>query len=114
MNLPHRLGDRYLCFVVVREDKGYGGPYGQTRRRTAWECETCGYRISGDMASWTKKQAADHHECGHAPCALCGQMLLRRKDGTPRQHAHNRCPAKNPGDKIELEFVKNMTSREYA
>lgn len=113
MNLPHRLGERYTCFIVVREDKGYGGPYGQTRRPTAWECEVCGYRIRGDMTGWVAKQAADHHECGHAPCEHCGKKLLRRKDGTPRQHTHNRCPGKTPGDKIELEFVKNMTGREY-
>ena len=37
-----------------------------------------------------------------------------RKDGSPRQHPHNRCPAKNAGDKVEREFVKNMTAREYA
>lgn len=114
MNLPYRVGDRYRCFVVVREDRGWGGPYGQTRRYTAWQCEDCGYRIAGDMTGWLKARAADHHECGHAPCAHCGQMLLRRKDGTARQHAHNRCPGKTPGDKVELEFVKNMTAREYA
>ena len=114
MNLPHRVGQRYMCFVVVREDQGWGGPYGQTRLPTWWECEVCGYRIRGDLAHWEKKRMADHHECGHAPCARCGQMLLRRKDGTPRQHAHNRCPAKQPDDKIEREFIKHMTRREYA
>jgi hypothetical protein len=114
MNLPHRVGERYTCFVVVREDKGWGGPYSTRRRPTAWECEICGYRIAGDLAGWTKKQMADHREHGHAPCARCGQMLLRRMDGTPRQHAHNRCPGKSSGDKIELEFVKNMTGRTYS
>jgi len=38
---------------------------------------------------------------------------LRRKDGSPRQHAHNRCAGKEPGDKIEREFIKNMTAREF-
>ena len=115
MNFPTRKGDRYLCFIVEREDRGYGGPYGQTRRWPVLVCEECGYRISYDPAStWAMKRAADHHECGHAPCAACGQPLLRRKDGTPRQHAHNRCPAKTAGDKIEREFVKHMTTREYA
>lgn len=108
MNVPYRLGERYLCFVVVKEDGGYGGLW------TRWQCEECGYWIAGDLAGWLKKQLADHHECGHAPCAKCGQTLLRRKDGTPRQHAHNRCPGKTPGDKIEREFVKHMTAREYA
>ena len=42
MKAPYRVGERFRCFVVVREDKGYGGPYGQTRRWTAWECEDCG------------------------------------------------------------------------
>lgn len=112
MNLPTRVGDRYLCFIVVREDRGYGGPYGQQARPIVLECEDCGTRVRGTY-SWQLKQMADHHEHGHAPCTRCGQMLLRRKDGTPRQHAHNRCPGKTPGDKIELEFVKNMTEREY-
>ena len=113
MNLPHRVGDRYMCFVVVREDRGWGGPYGQYRRPTAWQCEECGYRIAGDLGGWFAKQLADHHECGHAPCERCGQMLLRRKDGTPRQHAHHLCPGKTPGDKVEREFVKHMVERSY-
>lgn len=115
MNPPHKVGDRWRCFVVVREDKGYGGPYGQNRRWTVWECEDCGHRLPGDLSNgWIKQRLADHHACGHAPCEKCGQKLLRRKDGTPRQHAHNRCPGKTPGDRVELEFVKNMTDRTYA
>ena len=115
MNLPTREGDRYMCFIVVREDRGYGGPYGQRRRWPVLVCEECGYRVSGEVASaWTQKRMADHHECGHAPCSACGQMLLRRKDGTPRQHAHHLCPGKTPGHKIEREFVKHMATREYA
>lgn len=113
MNLPTRAGDRYTCFIVVREDQGWGGPYGQSRRPTVWRCEECGYTIRG-AAAYDMKRMADHHEHGHAPCSRCGHPLLRRKDGTPRQHPHNRCPSKTPGDKIELEFVKNMTAREYA
>ena len=113
MNIPSRKGERYMCFVVIREDQGYGGPYGQTRRPIALECEVCGQIVRGAW-QWELKLMADHHECGHAPCPKCGQMLLRRKDGSPRQHAHNRCPGKNPGDKIEREFVKHMTAREYA
>ncbi len=111
MNLP-KAGERYVCFIVIREDRGWGGPYGQYRRYTVWRCEQCGFTIDGDLDGWTKKRMADHHECGHAPCERCGQLLLRRKDGTPRQHAHNRCPGKNPGYKIEREFVKNITTRE--
>lgn len=123
MNLPHRVGDRYLCFVLIKEDRGWGGPYGQRRLPAVWECEVCGYQIRAwtgrfdgmplAKGSWEMKRAADHHECGHAPCEWCGEMLLRRKDGTPRQHAHNRCPGKNPGLKIEREFVRNMTRREF-
>ena len=113
-NLPTRKGERYLCFIVEREDRGYGGPYGQTRRWPVLVCEVCGYRVEYATGStWAVKKIADHHECGHAPCPKCGEMLLRRKDGTPRQHAHNRCPGKTPGDKIEREFVKNMSTREY-
>jgi hypothetical protein len=113
-NLPsRRVGDRYRCFLVVREDKGYGGPYGQYPRPVIWECEDCGRRIHGE-GGWAQARMADHHECGHAPCARCGAKLLRRKDGTPRQHPHTRCPGKNGGDKIAREFVKHMTAREYA
>ena len=123
VNVPTRAGDRYRCFVLVRPDMTYGGPYGQTCRWPIWECEDCGHRLTASYSTfqgerrWSAyelKRMADHHECGHAPCSRCGQTLPRRKDGTPRQHAHNRCPGKTPGDKIELEFVKNMTAREYA
>lgn len=113
MNIPTRKGDRYLCFIVHREDRGWGGPYGQTMRPIVLVCEVCGYGVRGTWPHEMKRMA-DHHECGHAPCDRCGQMLLRRKDGTPRQHPHNQCRAKRDGDKIEREFVKNMTAREYA
>jgi hypothetical protein len=46
------------------------------------------------------------------PVSTAGRPLLKRKDGTPRQHAYNKCPGKNGGFKIEREFVKNMTERE--
>lgn len=52
----------------------------------------------------------DYEKATREPTAA----LLRRKDGSPRQHAHNRCPAKTPGHKIEREFVKHMSQREYA
>lgn len=122
-NIPTRAGDRYLCFILVRPDMTYGGAYGQTCRWPIWECEDCGYRMSATYqtfagerrwSSYDLKRMAEHHECSHAPCSRCGQTLLRRKDGTPRQHPHNRCPGKSPGDKIEREFVKHMTAREYA
>ncbi len=111
VNLPYKVGDRYLCFTVTKRDRGYGGAWGQQHLPVEWTCDTCGYIIRGD-GSWSMGLMAQHHECGHAPCDRCGRMLLRRKDGTPRQHAHNRCPAKNPGFKIEREFVKNMSRRE--
>ena len=123
MNIPTRAGDRYLCFILIRPDHAVVGPYGSRDRWPLWECEDCGHRLTATYttwqgerrwSSWDLARMAEHHECSHAPCARCGQMLLRRKDGTPRQHAHNRCPGKAPGDKIEREFVKNMTAREYA
>lgn len=122
MNFPFRVGDRYRCFILVRDDEGYYGSYGQYRRLPQWECEDCGYRITmtyqthagiSRISTYDLRRIADHHECGHAPCPKCGQMLLRRKDGSPRQHAHNRCSGKSPGDKIEREFVKHMSDREY-
>ncbi len=112
MNRPYKIGDKYRCFTVIREDRGWGGPWGMQRRWTAWKCDQCGYTIHGDMDGWVRARVADHHECGHAPCDRCGQMLLKRKDGTPRQHAHNKCPGKSAGHKIEREFVKNISVRE--
>ena len=122
MNLPHRIGDRYLCFVVEREDRGWGGPYGQHRRPLVWRCVECDYLIPDHTDTfagpirrdqWAMKRLADHHECGHAPCAYCGRLLLRRKDGTPRQHRADLCPGKTEGHLIVREFEKNTTTREY-
>lgn len=112
MNVPTRVGQRYTCFIVVREEGGYN--WAGRPKPVVFECEVCGHRVRGNWP-YELKRMADHHDHGHAPCARgCGQMLLRRMDGRPRQHAHNRCPLKTPGDKIELEFVKNMSAREYA
>lgn len=113
MNIPTRAGERYLCFIVKREDRGWGGAYGQTHRPIVLVCEDCGYEVHGTWL-FELERMAKHHEHGHAPCSACGQKLLRRKDGSPRQHAHNRCPGKTSGDKVELEFVKNMSAREYS
>lgn len=121
-NIPTRVGERYRCFILVRPDMTYGGSYGQSIRWPIWECEHCGYRLTATYqtfagerrwASWVLKRMADHHACGHAPCPRCGELLPRRKDGSPRQHAYNRCSGNTDIDKIELEFVKNMTTREY-
>lgn len=111
-NIPTNVGDRYLCFVVEKPDRGWGGPYGQYSRPLVWRCTVCGQRIR-DTTTWSMRLLAEHHECGHAPCAYCGAMLLRRKDGSPRQHAANRCPAKNPGYRIEREFARHITEREF-
>lgn len=112
-NLPTRVGERYLCFEVERADRGWGGAYGQSRLAMVWRCVDCGTRFIGD-SSWTLRKLTEHHECGHAPCAYCGRLLLRRKDGTPRQHAANRCPGKNAGYRIEREFARHISKREYA
>lgn len=112
-NIPTRRGERYLCFIVEREDRGWGGPWGQSRWEQVWRCAECGTHFRG-VEAWSVRRLAEHHECGHAPCAYCGRPLLRRKDGTPRQHAANLCPAKNAGFVIEREFVRNIGQREYA
>lgn len=122
MTTSRKKGDRYRCFIITREDQGWHGPYGQYRRPTVWECEECGMKLSDftdtfrgrvRVDHWAMRRMADHHECGHAPCEYCGKMLLRRQDGTPRQHAHDKCPGKSAGHKIEREFVKNITRKEY-
>lgn len=121
-NIPTRVGERYLCFVIEKEDRGWGGPYGQHRRPKVWRCVECGYTIrdhtetftgAARRDAWAMKRLAEHHECGHAPCAYCGQPLLRRKDGTPRQHQANLCPGKDESFRIEREFVKHIGEREY-
>jgi len=110
-----KVGDRYRCFIAVRRERGWGGSWGQTWSGAIWRCEECDYELrEWAPGSWAQLKAANHHECGHAPCERCGQMLARRKDGTPRQHPHNRCPEKSPGHKIEREFVKNMQRREVS
>lgn len=121
-NIPGRAGERYLCFQLIKPDLTYGGPYGSRSQWPIWECVECGHRLTATYATfagerrwsaWDLARMAEHHECSHAPCDKCGQMLLRRKDGTPRQHAHNRCPGKTPGHKIEREFVMHIREREY-
>ena len=120
--IPTRAGERYLCFVVEREDRGWGGPYGQYRRPLVWRCIECGYKVHEYLdtftepmrrSPWVIAQLARHHECSHAPCAYCGQMLLRRRDGTPRQHAATLCPGKDDGYRIEREFARHIAEREY-
>lgn len=113
-NIPTRRGERYLCFVVVSRGRGWSGSYGQSWSGPVWECVECGHRIPEHYSGVDRKRLAEHHECGHAPCAYCGHLLLRRKDGTPRQHRSNTCPAKDPGFRIEREFARNITQREYA
>ena len=122
MNIPTRVGERYLCFEIVKPDRGWGGPYGQTRRPLIWRCVECGHEIPGHTDTfagprrrdpWAMERLARHHECGHAPCAYCGKPLLRRKDGSVRQHASNKCPGKTEGYRIEREFAKNIATREY-
>lgn len=121
-NIPTKVGERYLCFVVEKPDRGWGGAYGQNRRPLIWRCVECGFQMSDHsdtftghrrLDAWAMKRLAEHHECGHAPCAYCGKPLLRRKDGTPRQHSSNLCPGKNEAYRIEREFAKNITAREY-
>ena len=112
-NLP-RLGERYVCFEVATPTRGWSGPYGQTWRPAVWRCIECGATFHGDRSEWFLARLLRHHECGHAPCAYCGQPLLRRKDGTPRQHRSDVCPGKSPGYRIEREFAKNIGEREYA
>ena len=52
MNIPTHVGGRYLCFVIVRPDRGYGGPYGQTRRPLIWRCVECGHEIPGHTGTF--------------------------------------------------------------
>ena len=108
-NREWQVGDEWKCFTVARR-AGYGGAYGQTYTTIRWECQECGQRFWGDQPH---RYMAEHADRGHSPCHLCGAVLSNRKDGIPRQHAWNRCPGKHAGDKIELEFVKNMTVREF-
>ena len=107
--MPARVGDRYLCFVVERPDRGWGGPYGQTRRPLVWRCVECGYEIPDHTDTFTgprrrdsyaMARLAEHHECGHAPCGRCGKPLLKKKDGTPREHKWTDCKEKERPDRF--------------
>jgi len=103
-----------MCFEVVRRERGYGGPYGQNWVGAVWRCVECGLELrEWERGKWETARAAEHHEHGHAPCEHCGKPLALRKDSSRRQHAHNRCPGKNAGYKIEREFARNIERREY-
>lgn len=60
-SIPTRVGERYLCFIVKREDRGWGGPYGQHRRPIVLVCEDCGIKVHGS-SPWELKLMADHHD----------------------------------------------------
>jgi hypothetical protein len=108
MDETYSVGDVWRCFTAVREGR-WGTGYSTTYTPLRWQCNECGTRYYGDAPH---RYMAEHADKGHTPCSRCGVVLLNRKDGTPRQHAHNRCAGKTPGHKIEREFVKNMTQRE--
>jgi DNA-directed RNA polymerase subunit RPC12/RpoP len=112
MNIPSAVGSRYLCFVVVKRGRGWGGSYGQTYTGPIWECVECGHRIAEYLNGFDRMRAAKHHEHGHAPCPDCGKPVLLRKDGSRRQHRYDLCAGKTDGHKIEREFAKNITTRE--
>ena len=44
--IPTRAGERYLCFIVEREDRGWGGPYYVEE----WPCATIHIVNGGDHA----------------------------------------------------------------
>lgn len=106
------VGDQYNGFTCTKPDRGYGGGYSTFRRLPQWDCDLCGMYFVG-YDSWVQRSIDNHIAQGHAPCAFCGKMLLCRLDGKPRQHNHLYCPGKDAGLKIEREFVKNMTAREF-
>lgn len=108
MTTQYEVGDTWRCFTAVRAGR-WGTGYSTTYTPMRWQCNECGTRYYGDHPH---RYMEEHADKGHSPCSRCGTVLLNRKDGTPRQHAHNRCAGKTPGHKIEREFVKNMTLRE--
>lgn len=111
-NIPTLVGDRYLCFEVISSGRGWSGPYGQNWSGPIWRCVECGHQIAEHLSGLDRARAAKHHEHGHAPCGRCGEMLLLRKDGTPREHPWHRCAGKHDGFRIEREYRKNITTRE--
>lgn len=84
--MPNRAGDQYTCFIVIQGARGWFG----SSRAAVLECEVCHERVSA-LAQWDLKLRADAHPCASTPCLRCGVMLLRRKNGTPRQHASQHC-----------------------
>ena len=101
-------------YRLVRPDKGYGGPYGQTRQPAKWACIHCaaivdgtddapGVRIDHGIGipephrySWANPCARN----GHAPCAHCGKILPRTDDGCPRAHNWRNCPGKTEAHRM--------------
>jgi predicted RNA-binding Zn-ribbon protein involved in translation (DUF1610 family) len=112
MNMPSRVGERYLCFIVVSRGRGWSGSYGQNWCGPTWECVECGHRIPEHYSGADRARMAKHHEHGHAPCPRCGEPVLLRKDGTQREHNWRYCAGKTPGHHIEREYAKNIAARE--
>lgn len=94
-------------FRLVREDKGWRGPYGQTRCPAKWACTVCGRLVDGSneapmnlkhfwLGTWVDVCARN----GHAPCAYCGKQLPRLNDGCPRAHPWRNCPAKTEANRM--------------
>lgn len=110
--MPSRVGERYLCFVVVKRGRGWCGPYGQNWSGPIWECVECGHRLPEWVTGPSRERMARHHECGHAPCPRCGKPLLLRKDGSMREHNWTQCHGKGAGHRIEREYAKNIKTRE--
>jgi hypothetical protein len=88
------------CFVRVRVDKGWGGPWGCDRTPAKWVCVWCGYQARGtdDEPDLRFRRHALHQL--HAHCDRCGVWVPALADGSPREHPANICPGKTEADRV--------------
>ncbi len=97
-------------FIRIKEDRGYGGPWGQSRQPAKWQCVACGRIVDGtderpylSRSRWGGRPGRFNNACadnGHAPCRLCKKPLARLNCGCPREHNANVCPGKTAADRV--------------
>ena len=93
-----RVGETTYRLASLGQNRGYW------QTPCVWVCTTCGSKTPGTPERpWYADTACARN--GHAPCRLCGKQLARLNCGCPREHAHNRCPAKTEGDRMQPQHA---------
>lgn len=95
----------------VARDRGWGGPWGQTRMPARWACIDCGRVIYGSddrpnqPTQWDGSPDDICQRNGHAPCWACGKQLPRLNCGCPREHNWQHCPGKTEANRMVAQHA---------